>query len=897
MRALPRILALLLVFQSFLGGRASAAWVWVEGEQASSTNIGKHPWYYGQVKKDQLSGGDFLAHFDASKPGEADYRFSAPTAGTYTLWLRANPVQASMRYSLNDAPSVRVDLSSNQSGITNIAANNAPDLRFIAWCEVGKVVLKAGTNLIAFTMDSANSNHGAIDCFVFTNEPFTPAGVLKPDQLAAAAKETAAANQGWIPWAPPEDDFKASPIDLRRLNEKFAGENGFIQARGEQFVHAGNGQPVRFWAVNGPPFELNGKDLQRSARVLAKYGVNLARLHGGLFDRKTGVLNPDTVKHKVEMIEAMKAAGIYTHLSIYFPLWLEPENGAGWREGYNGKQNPFALLYFEPEFQKLYQSWWRAILTAKTSSGVALVDEPALMGVELVNEDSLFFWTFNYANVPDPQMRKLEKFFGDWAGKKYGSISNALAVWKGRGHARDDEKDGRLGFEPLYDIFTRKTPREQATAAFLMETQMKFYTDTVKFLRGLGYKGLITASNWTTANNDILGPLEKYSYMPGDFIDHHGYVDANHKGGEAGWSIREGHTFSNVSALRFDSETPGGAKVFSNPVMDPMYNCRPSMISEIAWNRPSRYRGEAPLFEAAYGALQDTDGIVHFTFDTDRWQVKPGFFMQPWTLMSPSQMGQFPAAALIYRQGLIKTGELVADLPLKLDDALALKGAKMVQRANLDELRKTDVLAGVADTSDAGVDPLIHFVGRTNIRIDGKGGGAEIKDLSSLINRRAQTVTSSTGELRLDYGKGVLTLNAPAAQGVSGNLGLTGPVDLRDVSIASGLELGHIVVVALDGKPLASSSSILVQAMTEDKPANFATVPAGDRVLRITNIGRDPWLIKEIQGTIRFKRPDSARLKVTALDFNGYPVGEAGTAAELKFLSSAAYYLISPMRP
>ncbi|MFA6287007.1 MAG: hypothetical protein WC661_06430 [Opitutaceae bacterium] len=896
MRFPPRILALLVVFSSLINCRISAAWVWVEGEQAASTNIGKHPWYYGQVKKGQLSGGDFLAHFDASKPGEADYRFNAPSAGTYTLWLRANPVQSAMRYSLNDAPPVRVDFAGNQSGATNIAANNAPDLRFIAWCEIGKVVLRAGVNRIAFTMDSANSNHGAIDCFVFTNEPFIPSGVLKPDQLADAAKETAAANQGWIPWAPAADDFEENPIDLRRLNEKFAGENGFIQARGEQFVHAGNGRPVRFWAVNGPPVELNGKGLQRSARVLAKYGVNLARLHGGLFDDKTGVLNPAAVKHTVEMIEAVKAEGIYTHLSIYFPLWMKPENGPGWREGYNGKQNPFALLYFEPEFQKLYQGWWKAILTAKTSAGVPLVDEPALMGVELVNEDSFFFWTFNYANVPDPQMRKLEKSFGDWVSKKYGSFQNALTAWKGLGHARDDEKEGRLGFRALYDLFTRKTPRDRDTAAFLMETQMKFYADTVKFLRGLGYKGLITASNWTTANNDILGPLEKFSYMPGDFIDHHGYVGANHKGAEAGWSIREGHTFSNVSALRFDSETPGGAKVFSNPVMDPMYNRRPSMISEIAWNRPNRYRGEAPLFEAAYGALQDTDGIAHFAFDADRWQVKPRFFMQPWTLMAPSQMGQFPAAALIYRQGLIKTGELVADLPLKLDDALALKGAKMVQRANLDELRKTDVLAGGADTSDAGVDPLIHFVGRTNVSIDGKGGGAEVKDLSSLINRRAQIVTSSTGELRLDYGKGVLILNAPAAQGVSGNLGLAGPVDLKDVSISSDLEPGHIVVVALDGKPLAVSSRILVQAMTEDKPANFSTVPAGDRVLRITNIGQDPWLIKEIQGTIRLKRPDAARLKVTALDFNGYPVGEAGTAAELKLLPGAAYYLISPIR-
>ena len=38
------------------------------------------------------------------------------------------------------------------------------------------------------------------------------------------------------------------------------------------------------------------------------------------------------------------------------------------------------------------------------------------------------------------------------------------------------------------------------------------------------------------------------------------------------------------------------------------------------------------------------------------------------------------------------------------------------------------------------------------------------------IDTAGQTVTSSTGELKLDYGKGVLTLNAPKAQGMSGLL-------------------------------------------------------------------------------------------------------------------------------
>lgn len=882
-----------LVALAVLSAPLHAAWIWIEGEQSTATNIVPHSWYSGQVKKDQLSGGAFLAHFDASKAGEATYTVQAPEAGTYTLWLRANPIQSTMTISLNGSAPAPVDFLKNQTGSVNIAANNTPDLRFLAWSEVGKFSLKAGANTVRFVMNSANSNHGAIDCFVFTTDAgFSPSGILKPDQLSTHAQNLAAANVGWVPWNASADEFKPSAIDLRFLNESFAGENGLIQTRGEQFVHSKSGQPVRFWAVNGPHSDMSPSDFATTARMLAKRGVNLARIHNTVFDPKTGILKPDAVERRQQIVAAMRAEGIYSLLSIYFPLWVKPESGPGWREGYDGTKHPFALLYFEPEFQALYQSWWRALLTTPDATGKKLVDEPALMALEIINEDSFFFWTFNYTNVPDPQMRKLEALFGAWAKKKHGSHAKALAAWSQEQHARDNEEDGRLGFRSLHDIVNKKSARDQDTVAFLLETQRAFYDDQVKFLRGLGYKGLITASNWITASSDILGPLEKYSYMGGDFIDRHGYFDSNHKGEQSAWSIREGHTYSDISVLRFDSAQPGGPKRFRHPSMDPMYNRMPSTISETTWNRPNRYRGEAPLFYAVYGALQDTDSIMHFALDGGRWSVKPRHFMQPWTLLSPTQVGQFPAAALIYRKGLIKTGDLMADLPMKLSDALALKGSKLVQQANLDELRKADVMKGVTDASDAGIDPLIHFVGRTNVRIDDKGGAAVLKDLAPFIDRTAQTVLSSTREVKLDYGKGLLYLNAPAAQGVSGHLKLAGPIDLQDIAVQSSLELGHLVVVALDGQPLATSARMLVQAMTEEKPANFTTEPAGNGLHRITSIGHDPWLIRELQGTVKFKRNDAARLKATALDVNGYPTGSAGTAAALTLQPGTVYYLI-----
>jgi hypothetical protein len=488
----------------------------------------------------------------------------------------------------------------------------------------------------------------------------------------------------------------------------------------------------------------------------------------------------------------------------------------------------------------------------------------------------------------------LETQFAAWLNRKYGSTDKARETWGGQQVSRDRPNESRMGFRPLWNMFNEKTIRDKDTVRFLVESQQEFYHDTYRFLRGLGYKGMITASNWMTASPEVFGPLEKYTYTVGDFIDRHGYFGCHSRGEAAEWSVRIGHTYADRSALRFDHEEPGKPKVFVHPVVDPSYNGKPSMISETTWNRPNRFRSEAPLFYAAYGALQDSDAIVHFVLETAAWSVKPGYFMQPWTLMSPTMMGQFPAAALIYRKGLVATGDLLADLNLKVDDLLDLQGTPMPQDAALDELRLKDVPTGTTLKPGEVIDPLIHFAGRTNVNFTDQGGASKLLDAKPFIDRKNQIVTSSTGELRLDYGKGLLTIDAPATQGISGALRAAGTAKLRDLTVSSGLDLGHIVVVSLDDKPLADSRRMLLQVMSEEKPTNFHTDPAPGGFKKITNIGHDPWLVRELNGVVKLSRPDASTLNVTTLDFNGELEKPVGKANEIHLAPNTIYYLITP---
>src|SRR5438270_137059 len=72
--------------------------------------------------------------------------------------------------------------------------------------------------------------------------------------LAVAAVGAAfSAEQSWFPFDPEPDQFGSnSAIDLRFLNERFAGEHGFISVSNGQFIHSASREPLNFWGVNGP---------------------------------------------------------------------------------------------------------------------------------------------------------------------------------------------------------------------------------------------------------------------------------------------------------------------------------------------------------------------------------------------------------------------------------------------------------------------------------------------------------------------------------------------------------------------------------------------------------------------------------------------------------------------
>ncbi|HVJ80324.1 MAG TPA: hypothetical protein VNC50_04565, partial [Planctomycetia bacterium] len=674
-----------------------------------------------------------------------------------------------------------------------------------------------------------------------------------------------------------------------------AGDGGPIAVKGDGFVHSKTGKPVRFWGVNAGA-EVAGFEkaaVDRFAKFMAKRGVNLVRYHSPIFARGDfRKVDDEAIARLHYFAAALKREGIYLGVSCYFPLWikLKPQDGfAGYRD-----QHPFALLYFNEEFQRIYQGWWRELLRRKNPhTGMTLAEDPAVAFAELVNEDSVFFWTFSpYQNIPEPQMKILEEKFGRWLAARQGSLANALAKWP-KGTVRgDDAEAGRAGFLGVWQMANQKSPRARDQLEFLTELQADFYRSQRDFLRGkLGFGGCIQASNWITGDARVLGPLDKHSNATCDFLDRHGYFESRHKGPAASYSLSAGDVYTERSALLFEADDDPAKRSFSLPIFGVEYAGKPSLASEVNWIPPNPLRADMPLVAAAYGALQGTDGYCFFASAAPEWQQT----MTKFAIQTPLGVGQFPAAALIYRKGLVKEGPTAARADLKQEDLYKQTGAPLAAPQNLDALRKADLPAGaaIATPPTAALDPLAFLVGKVEFRIGPGSAAARQLDLAKLVDRERKVVTSATGELRWDYGRGLATIDAPAALAATGFLAKAGPVELSEATFDVKLRYGAVALVSLDDKPIRESRRLLLQVASEETNDGWKTTARG-KELRIDAVGGPPLAVRKFAGAVTLKGPGAGDFKATPLDPNGRASGPATATIEgrLELAPQTLYYIL-----
>ena len=201
--------------------------------------------------------------------------------------------------------------------------------------------------------------------------PFGGAAALALLGLACLAPARAQEGQELGTWAfsYPDNTKPGAVLDLRSLNEKTAGETGFVHlsADGQSFV-LGSGKPVRFWACGSDVYRNSPEDMARHARFLARIGVNMVRLHTQIAPDVDGGPITDVNEKEIDgiwrMVAALKKEGIYTTIS---PYWANGKKVTGWGiDGYTGQTDLWGLLFFDPNCRPATRPGSRRCTPART---------------------------------------------------------------------------------------------------------------------------------------------------------------------------------------------------------------------------------------------------------------------------------------------------------------------------------------------------------------------------------------------------------------------------------------------------------------------------------------------------------------------------------------------------
>lgn len=271
--------------------------------------------------------------------------------------------------------------------------------------------------------------------------------------LGQAAPPAAEATP-FVPFVIPWDD--ASPnvaTDVSRLNNKALPR---IVSRDGHFFEETTGKRVRFWATN---FSFNNNFPERDAADkvaarLAKYGVNLVRLHhfdsemamstdASIWDRtqEKKVIDPKQLDKLQYLIGALARNGVYVDLNLKVSKVLNKVDGApidgkdmrrGFSTNYQKKIDRFDRFLID--HQKEYA---KAMLTTPNPyrNNLTAAEDPAIALVEINNENAAAGWPgeapgANLRDLPEPYAAELKTRWTEFLRKKYGTQEKMLTAWK-----------------------------------------------------------------------------------------------------------------------------------------------------------------------------------------------------------------------------------------------------------------------------------------------------------------------------------------------------------------------------------------------------------------------------------------------------------------------------------
>jgi hypothetical protein len=705
--------------------------------------------------------------------------------------------------------------------------------------------------------------------------------------------------ESWIPWDVKTMPEPGSALDLSGWSPEPAGSKGRVVRRGDQLVVGG--VPIRFWGINvcyaacAPEKAL----AEQRARLYAAYGINAVRLHK--FADGTGWAGIQSVESFAEFdpegldrmdyfVAQLKAKGIYVKLSPNFGVKLGPKDvaevpyaaefGALPVAGApaKGKKKAARLatgggaIFLASELQDLHLRQMRNLLTHRNPyTGLTYAEDPAILIVEMFNEDSALFYNTLKQMQTRPTLRKraAESFTG-WLAQRYGDEAGLLKAWgptalnsfaaeKITGEsfaARSIVPAGNPWFfdpDQLAGSQKAKAARLRDTMEFLRDMQNAFWKRCGEAIRATGYQGEMITSNWQAGR-----AFSHYYNLHSDFI---------------GGGLIDRHNYFNKGSML--SRAGGGMLSAGTQQASGM----PFMLSEWIHTFPNELGIEGPAIIGAYGmGLQGWD--VSFMFqnsDEGGFSERLG---ETWNIMTPQSLGLFPAVARQVRRGDVKAATLTASRNVHIPSLHA-------GRLGFDDQAKQ---AGDVKEADSATIPARTLaVARCTVAFTERF--EETKPFDLVPFQKDGALVSSTGELAWREGtEGCITINTAATKAVVGWAGGR-TYQLGEIAITPKTPFAAIYVTAVGrDEDLRSAKRVLVTAIARAR--NTGMKISGGRML---TKGEAPILAEPVAAEIVINRPGTPT--VHALDLCGRRVALLSVSAGRFVFDGAqtktAYYEIS----
>jgi hypothetical protein len=702
--------------------------------------------------------------------------------------------------------------------------------------------------------------------------------------LAPVGSAAAAAPDGWYEFKP-ENDTGPSAIGMQDWLQKPAGRHGRITREGGRLIY--HGKPIKLWGLNlsfsacAPEKEL----AERRAAFYAKFGVNGVRLHkfadgsgwAGIQSADSAAeYDPEGLDRMDYLVAKLKDAGIYTKLSAHFgTIKMGP---ADRRDvpyldefgDFDGRKNrvsaPHSALFYSPELQTLHIRQIVNLLRHRNPyTGLTYADDPAICAIEIINEQSILFYTSMGPLQKSPTLRRqVAERFSDWLKEKYGSHQGLVKAWgeKALGsfqsefaEAVGEHLDKRsvlpLGnpwfWDPKQLAGTQAFRRQRLldSLRFLYELQCQAYDRYVAAVRGAGYEGEIIGSNWQAGR-----ALSHYANLHTDYrvglIDRHNYFGGRRRGAKE---------FNNGSML-----VRAGSGTLSSGMQQVVD--RPFMLSEWIHVFPNEWGAEGPAIIGAYGlGLQGWD--VSYLFQN---RDEGGFSRivggQAWDVTAPQVFGVFPALARQVLRGDVAESDVLAvrnvHLPSLFEGKLGFDDT-VVQGYDDKELDSSKVPARALAAARCVIDFTDTDQPTPVFRLD--------------RYEKDGAIVSSTGQLRWYEARegttgGYFTMNTPGTRAVVG-FAAEKRCDLGTVTIAPQSRFGAIYVTAQeqDGD-VDSSRNLLVVAVARARNTGMKLNAEENQLLER---GQAPVRMEPVVASIRIDRPGTP--KVILLDHDGRPTG------------------------